>query len=326
MAISKKTWLGLAVESSPGTAVTVPVRYVPCKSTFKGIQKPEYTEEDRNSRDKNFTAVYGPRSAEFTIKGDWYNDASVPFLFGAMGASADSQPNSVNCPTVYKHALTMADVCPVFTLAKYYQTQAYYFSYSAVSKWGLKFSGESKNIENDVTLMGRFPQVLASPPSPVFTAIPPFAGYAPTITLGSLGTTSDILDVDIEFTQKLDPWTPPAGSPDFVTLYFGEREATVSFTARFDVSTLYQNYWMTPTQDSFSFDVKGALIASYSGTNYNQEFYLDFPTINYDSMEVDEGKVNLLVKAKATAIASPTLATQLMSAWITNTVASYAAG
>lgn len=326
MAISRKTWLGLAQEATPGTAITTPVRYVPCKSGFKATQKPSYPDEDRNARSKVFTVVYGPRSAEITIKGAWYNDASVPFLIGALGGYSVAQPNATNAPTVYKHTIYAADVPPTFTLCKYYQTEAYYFSYCAVTKWGFKFSGDDKAVENDVTLVGRFPQTLTTPPTPTFTTLAPFAGILPTLTLGSLGATVDINELSLEYSQKVDVWTPPGGSPDYVALYFGDQELSISFTARFDAPTLWDGYWKTPTDDNLHIDIQGPLITSYSGTNYNQAFHIDVPIMNYETLEHDEGKTNLLIKAKCTARRAADLSTQLFGAYVQNTVVSYANG
>lgn len=325
MAISKKTFLGIARETTPGTAVTTPTRYIPCKGTIKGMRKPEYSDEDRNSRDKNFHVVYGPRKGEVDIKGGWFNDASVPLLLGVMGSLSSAQPDSVNVPTVYKHTLTLADTPPTFTFVKSYQSQSYYLPYAAVEKLALKWSSASKAVECDATILSQFPQILGSPPTPAFTTVRQFSGYMPKITLGSLGSTSDISDFQISIDQKIEMWNPSNGIADYVGLYFGEREVKVDFTARFDVSTLFTQ-WNTITDDSVTIDIQGDLIGSHTGTNYYQELNLNMPIVNYDSFDWDEGKINVLVKVKGTCRPAPDLSTLPLTAFVQNTVTSYANG
>jgi hypothetical protein len=320
-AISKKTWLGLAIETTPGTAVLTPVRYIPTKSGIKGERKPIFSDEDRGTRDKNFVPLYGPRQGSISAKGRWFNDSCPIFLYGAMGGYAVSQPNAGSCPTVYKHAFSMADVPPVFTLTKSYVSQTYYNSYSAVSKFSLKLDS-SKDLTHDTEFMTRFPVPNPTPPTPTFTANPGFAGYAPTFTLTSLGSsTTDIVEFSLSFEQKIETWTPASGVPDYSYLYFGDRSCTVDFTARFDVTTLFTN-WQALTQDSITFDVLGSNICS----TYNQELNIALPNVYYDSLDWDESKTNVMVKVKATVVPDPTLSQALMSAYVINTVPTYALG
>ncbi len=256
-AISKITWLGIAKEGTPGTFVA-PTRYVPTHSTIKAPRKPVYSDEDRNSRDKNFLAVYGPRQGGMECKGRWFNDSCVDFLYGWMGGISSANPSG----PVYKHSLTMADTPPAWSLGKAYKSQGYKITYAGVEKFTLSVTPE-KTIDYDVTFLGHFPINYSTPPSPSFTADPGFAGYLPTLTLTSLGaSTTDIIDLKISLSQKIELWNPIAGSADFTTMYFGDREVDIDFTARFDVSTLFDSYWATPTDDSLTFDVLGAQIGA----------------------------------------------------------------
>jgi hypothetical protein len=329
-AISKKTFLGLALETTPGTAITTPVRYIPCKSTIKAERKPEYTDDDRNSRDANFTVTYGTRKGGVDVKGNWYNDACATLLYALMGGYAVSQPDATHVPTVYKHTFSMADVPPTYTLVKSYATETYYASYSALEKFSLKFSAD-KTLEYDASFTTRFP-LTTTQPSPAFTTLQAFPGYAGTFTLTTLGaSTTDIIDFDIAVEQKIDTWTPGSGTPDYVSLYFGERKVTGGFTARFDVNTLAAN-WRNTTDDSLTFDIQGALIANSGSsgtppnTNYNQELNISLPIISYDSFDWDESKVNVTVKVKFTARPKADLSQPVMSAFVQNTVSTYANG
>ena len=96
----------------------------------------------------------------------------------------------------------------------------------------------------------------------------------------------------------------------------------VTFTARFDVDTLYEHFRNdTRVDDSLVVNVRGAKIGSFGGTDYYEELNISIPIISYDSMEHDLSKDNVLIKAKATAISGPS---GLISAYVQNKVTSYA--
>jgi hypothetical protein len=316
MAISKKSYLVVAPEANPGTAVITggTLRSVPCKSNMKAIKKKEYPQEERGDRNANYTAVDTTRESHTDVKGNWYNDSSALFLLGWFGTDTVTQPNAGSAPTCYSHALTFSDVPKVFTVHKHYDAKAYYSAYSAVEKITLKFSAEGKLMDYDVGLKGLWPTINNSPPAPNFSTLNPFAGYAPIITLSG-SATSDIDEFQVEMSQKLKLWYPCNGVQDFTAIYFGERSMKVDFTARFDNDTVYQRF-RTGANDSFSFAVAGDNIAS----TYNNQLTMTMATITYDSMEHDLGKENVLIKAKATVL--PTSGA-LATCTVQNTVSAY---
>lgn len=408
ISISKKTWAGIALEPVPGT-FTAPTRYIPTRSTIKTDRKPIYSDEDRYTRDKNFLPQYGPRHGTIDFKGRWFNDSCADFLYAWMGGWSVGSVNALS----YKHSFTMADIPPTWSFAKAYASEAYKITQAGCEKLSLSITAD-KVIEYDASFSGHFPVVYSGPPSPTFTADPGFAGYLPSLTLASLGaSTTDIIDLKVDMSQKLEMWNPIAGIPDFTTLYYGDREINLDFTARFDASTLWDG-WLATTDDSVTIDVKGALIGQVAvvslgvqssgtftilyksqetapilynatgadvqaavrllpgvGTNisvtgnsggpytfsitgelqadpavitgsgihlgapgpltivttaYYQELNLSFPIVNYESVEHDEGKVNVTVKVKAKVRPDPTQAAAIMTAFVQNTISTYAAG
>ncbi len=318
--LSKRSYLGVGVEATPGTALATPTVYHPCKSLLKGTKKREQLKEERGNRDAVYGIVDTIREGATDPKGAWYNDTSPYFLIGALGAVASTQPDATNVPAVYKHNISLADLPHSLTIFKSYDYAVYVGAYAVVEKFSLKFSSEGKLLENDVSLKHLYPVKYAgSALTPVFSPVSPFAGYSPTITLAGTATT-DIDEMDIEFSQKVTLWYPASGTPDFTTVYYGERDVKVSFTARFDSDSLY-NHFLARTDDSLVLDFKGAQIGAHAGTNYFEELNLSVPIISYDSMEHDLGKDNVLIKAKATAISG---SSGLISAYVQNLVTSYA--
>jgi hypothetical protein len=296
MAISKKTWFGIARETTPGTAIATPTKFVPCKSTMKGAIKMVNLDEERDTRDDVFGVVNTTRDGTWDVKGNFYADSHGYFLLGALGAVTSTQPDSTNNPTVYKHAFSLADVPPSFTLFKGYDTFIYYGPYGVVEKFTIKIQSEGKLIEFDASMKSIFPvDYTGGAITPTYSTIHPFIGYAPTITLNGVQST-DIDDLQIDFTQKITEWYPAAGSPDWITAYFGGRDVKLDFTARFDQNTQWENF-RNGAVVPVIVDVKGDLI---SGTFYD-EFSITLPYFHIDSAELDTSKDNVLVKVKGTA-------------------------
>lgn len=317
MAISKKSYLILARETTPGTAVLTGNKLfsVPSKSMIKAVKKREYPQEERGDRNAQYTAIDTTREADIDIKGNWYNDVDGLLLYAYFGADAVSQPNASSVPSAYLHTFTFADIPPSLTVHKSFDAKAYYSAYAVLEKLTLKFTAQGKLFERDATLKGLWPTLNASPPTPAFSTVNPMAGFAPIITLGG-STTTDIDEFQIEMSQKCTLWYPCNGVPDFSAVYFGERSMKIDFSARFDNDTVYQRY-KQGQNDSFSFSIAGDLIG---GTLY-QQLTMTFPTVGYDSMEHDLGKDNVMIKAKGTILPTNGSLTSLCT--VQNTIASY---
>lgn len=259
MAISKKAWTGTAKEATPGTLVQPPTKFIPTKTVFKGGKKREFLNEERGDRNANYGVVDSVRQSSIEMKGPYYPDVSPIMLWAGMGLPSSAQPDSVNVPTIWKHTFQLQDIPPTYSISRNLDARAYTIAYSALDKWTLHFTADGKLLELDSTWLGMFAQIYASPPVPSYSTVLPMAGYAPTIKFVDNVLSSDIADMQITFEQKLLLWYPANGSPDFVTVYFGERMFKVDITARFDNDTLYQR-WRNNTVDSLTFDVLGAQI------------------------------------------------------------------
>lgn len=320
--ISKRSFLGIGLEAASGTALVTPTVYHPTKSTTKATKKREKIDDERANRDGPYGIVDTNRSGTLDGKGNWYNDTSPYFLIAALGGVTSTQPDAANVPTVYKHTMNLTDVPKTLTAFKSYDNAVYVHAYSAVSKFGLKFAADGKVLENDVSLMSLYPvKYSGSTLTPTFSTMQPFAGYMAKISFNG-SQSNDVSELDFEFTQKISEWFPPNGSPDFTILDFGERDMSVSFTARFDSDTLYNKFLAYPrVDDSLTIDFKSIVpIASHASTDYYQELSITLPVISYDDMTHDLGKENVLIKGKATVIST---AAGFISAYVQNTIVSY---
>ena len=320
-AISKKTFAGIAIEATPGTAMTAPALYIPNKIGLKNKQPQIYVDDDRGTVDKNYTSTPGTRHAEGDWKGAWFNDTSGYLLKLAMGTDVVTQPDATNCPTVQLHTFALADIPPAATIFKSYVGKQYVASYTALEKLNIKWNAASKEIENDASFKSLwYVPYSGSTLTPTYSELNPFAGYLPVISLNGTQT-FDVLDMEIDFTRKIELFYPSAGVPDFSRIDYGERECKIKFTARFDTDAVYLRY-TGHTDDHINVVFTGPLIASHSATNYFHSLTLDFPVVRYDDGEQDLGKTNVLVKMSGTVIPGNT-ANTLFSAVLQNINTAY---
>lgn len=325
--ISKKSWLGIALESPSYTAATAPANFIPTKSLIKGGWKPEYLNEERGDRNANYGVVLTTREGMGDPKGPYYNDYHPYFILGMMGADNVSQPDAAHAATVYKHTFAWADIPPTFTVFKSYDAGVYYMPGTVVDKLTFKFAAEAKLLECEPDLKGFYPvKYVGAPITPTFSTLTPFPGYAPTIVMAGGGASSDIHEMTLVVEQKVTPWYGAGGSPDIIRFDFGERKATLEFTARFDNPTLIYDRWRVGQTDSCHITFRGPLIANSgpSGTPPNTDYFqtldINIGTISYDSAEPDLSKENVQIKCKATVI--PT-AGVLFTCFVQNSVAQY---
>lgn len=327
MSLSKKSHLSACLEAVSGTAATAPQLYIPCKSNFKAKVNRIYPPEERGTRDGNYVVEESTQFDDVDVKGAWYNDTFALFLIGLLGADTPTQPDVTGVPTVWKHTIALSDIPQTLTLWKSYDVQDYFVKGAGVSKLSLKNAADNKLVEADWTLKSNRHQKWAGAAlAPTYSTLKPFVGYKPVIKINGVQSL-DLTEFDIEIDQKVDPFYAVGGGADFSKLYFGERTAKVNFTARFDATTLYDNY-ENGTDVHFNFLCQGALIGNSGGggtppnTDYYQELEFDFPIVGFDEVEHDLSKDIVEIKGKCTARPGAT-ANSLLTAYIQNTIAAY---
>src|SRR5271165_6039141 len=139
-ALSKKTVLAVATETTAGTSPATPTLYVPTKHTYKRMVKRQYITDDRGVRDENNDVVNLVYEGDHSLKGEFYADTSPYFIYAALGADTATQPNVGMAPTAYQHVMVPADIPPTLSLYKSYQTEKYQMAFGLVKKFSLKWS------------------------------------------------------------------------------------------------------------------------------------------------------------------------------------------
>src|SRR5579859_2742065 len=98
MALTRRTWYAAAIEKAPGTPAAAPTFYLPYSGVIKKERKPEYSTEERGTRDTNYNVQYTTRKASGEFKGKYYNDTAPYLIYGAMGTDTVSQPDAKGAP------------------------------------------------------------------------------------------------------------------------------------------------------------------------------------------------------------------------------------
>lgn len=319
--ISKLAWTGVARESAPGTAASTPTMYIPVKkSTWERKTKMVYMSEERATRDGNNRRKATVRMTNGELAGEVYLQTIPYILLGFMGGVASTQPDSTNAPTAYSHALTLADVPPGLTFFKGLDHTGQSMAYSAISKLKIKFDANAKTLEWESSVESQYGTDITGG---TFTAMVPtyaddeaFAGYAPVIKIDTVEF--DLIEnMEIDLEQKIELSYTARGNRGFYKIDYGERTAKINFQARFDDFTL---------ETDFDAEDDHALTVEFDGVNLGgvitEKFYLSFPIIAYDEVQIDQSKPAQSAKVKATARPGSTK-NSLFTATVVNTTAAY---
>lgn len=321
--IAKLTWTGVAIETPTGTAAAAPTMYIPVtKSKWQRKTKYVYSKEERGTRDINNVRKGTTRMSTGSLQGDVYISSLPYLLYLHMGGIASTQPDAAQAPTAYSHALTLVDQPPSGTFFKGYDHSGYYFAYSVVDKIKIKFAADGKLLEHDTSVQSQYGVKVTGAAYtamnvPDYEDYDSFAGYAPTIKLNN--TASDIVsEMDLELSQKISLYYSSRGNRGFYKIDFGDREAKLSFKARFD-DTSWEDKEENDTRDHINIEFDGALI----GGTTSEKIVFDFPIVGYDEIQVNTDKEAIEVDAKCTVIPGATK-NSLYTATVVNTVTSYA--
>lgn len=326
--ISKLTWTAVATEAAPGTAEAAPTMYIPCTSKFQNKTKYVYSNEERGTRDTNNVRTGTTRMSTGSLQGDVYL-ASIGYpLLSFMGTDTPTQPDVTNAPTAHQHAFSLADTGKAMTFFKGYDHSGYFWAYSVVDKLKFKFSADGKLLEWEGSTQSQYKEKVAGGAytamnAPTYHAddYAALAGYAPTLTVG-ISQSQDIEEMEIELSQKVTLYYSSRGNRGFYKVDYGDREAHISFTARFE-DTSWDDKEVNDTREALNIQFQGALIGTAPSTTH-YEFSLNFPIIAYDEIEVDTSGEAIKVKAKCTAMPGTTK-NSLFTGKVINTVTSYAA-
>lgn len=203
---SVRSYLGIAKETTPGTAVPA-TDYIPInKDAFKPVDiiNPLYDTGLRGSMVENYNYIQGRRHTEIDIAGPVFADTVGYWLGGILGSVATT---GVSAP--YTHVISLknatgigADAQPTsFTLNDFYVANNRYYPGAKVSEFAMTFNSEGM-LEYTARLMG-WPSSTTSVPTPSFSTVVPTPVWRGTVSIGG-STIGYATDGTISMTRKAE--------------------------------------------------------------------------------------------------------------------------
>ena len=250
-----RSYIGIAKETTKGTAVATPTAYIPViASTVKpqDIYTPLYDEGLRGSLVKNYNYIQGRVHSTFDFGGAVFADTILYPLAGVLGEDVVSG----SAPYVHTLALknttaTASDAQPsAYTILDYYGANVRTWTGHQFHDFSLKWSADGL-LEYDAKSTG-WQSATASTPTPSFSTVLPTAVWYGTVTVA--GTTiSNSTMGNIEMKR---PVTPIYGISNVQTPYqvfLGALEVTGKATFLMENDTQLTNY-LTNTQPALVFN------------------------------------------------------------------------
>jgi len=184
---SVKSYLGVALETTKGTAVAA-TNFVPITvNTFKPVDviAPLYDTAIRGSMVENYNYVQGRRNTTVDFGGPVFADTIGFWIAGILG---DVTTTGSSAP--YTHAIALknavggsGDAQPkALTITDFYSANTRYYPGTQITDFGLTFNADGM-LEYTVKAMG-FPSSTTTAPAPSFSTVLPTQVWTGTVTIG----------------------------------------------------------------------------------------------------------------------------------------------
>jgi hypothetical protein len=250
-----RSYIGIAKETTKGTAVTTPVAYIPViASTVKpqDIYTPLFDEGLRGSLVKNYQYIQGRVHSTFDFGGAVFADTVIYPLAGVLGEDV------VSGSSPYVHTLALknttaaaSDAQPsAYTILDYYGANVRTWTGHQFHDFSLKWSADGL-LEYDAKSTG-WQSATASTPTPSFSTVVPTAVWYGTVSVGGTQISNNTMgNIDMK-----RPVTPIYGISNVQTPYqvfLGALEVTGKATFLMENDTQLTNY-LTNTQPALVFN------------------------------------------------------------------------
>jgi hypothetical protein len=250
-----RSYIGIAKETTKGTAVATPVAYIPViASTVKpqDIYTPLYDEGLRGSLVKNYNYLQGRIHTQFDFGGAVFADTVIYPLVGVLGEDTVSG----SAPYVHTMALknttaTASDAQPsAYTILDYYGANVRTYAGQQFHDFSLKWSADGL-LEYDAKSTGWQSATVATP-TPSFSTVLPSVVWTGTVSVaGSTISTNTMGNIDLK-----RPVTPVYGIANVQTPYqvfLGALEVTGKATFLMESDAQLTNY-LSNTQPALVFN------------------------------------------------------------------------
>jgi len=250
-----RSYIGIAKETTKGTAVSTPVAYIPViASTVKpqDIYTPLFDEGLRGSLVKNYNYLQGRIHTQFDFGGAVFADTVIYPLVGVLGEDVVSG----SAPYVHTMALknttaTASDAQPsAYTILDYYGANVRTYAGQQFHDFTLKWSADGL-LEYDAKSTGWQSATVATP-TPSFSTVLPSVVWTGTVSVGGTTISTNTMgNIDLK-----RPVTPVYGISNVQTPYqvfLGALEVTGKATFLMENDTQLTNY-LSNTQPALVFN------------------------------------------------------------------------
>ena len=250
-----RSYIGIAKETTKGTAVTTPVAYIPViANTVKpqDIYTPLFDEGLRGSLVKNYNYLQGRIHTQFDFGGAVFADTVIYPLVGVLGEDVVTG----SAPYVHTMALknttaTASDAQPAaYTILDYYGANVRTYAGQQFHDFSLRWSADGL-LEYDAKSTGWQSATVATP-TPSFSTVLPSVVWTGTVSVGGTTISTNTMgNIDLK-----RPVTPVYGIANVQTPYqvfLGALEVTGKATFLMENDTQLTNY-LSNTQPALVFN------------------------------------------------------------------------
>ena len=250
-----RSYIGIAKETTKGTAVTTPTAYIPVIASSVKPQDtytPLFDEGLRGSIVKNYQYIQGRLYSTFDFSGAVFADTVIYPLAGVLGEDVVTGSAPYTHTLALKNSATAAaDAQPsAYTILDFYGANVRTWTGHQFSDFSLKWSADGL-LEYDAKSTG-WQSATVSTPTPSFSTVVPTAVWYGTVSVGGTQISNNTMgNIDMK-----RPVTPIYGISNVQTPYqvfLGALEVTGKATFLMENDTQLTNY-LTNTQPALVFN------------------------------------------------------------------------
>ena len=250
-----RSYVGIAKETTKGTAVTTPTAYIPViANTLKpqDLYAPLYDEGLHGSLVKNYNYIQGRVHSTFDFGGAVFADTIIYPLAGVLGEDVVSgSAPYVHTLAVKNSATAAADSQPsAYTMLDFYGANVRTWTGHQFHDFSLKWNADGL-LEYDAKSTG-WQSATTSTPTPSFSTVLPTAVWYGTVSVGGTNISNNTMgNIDMK-----RPVTPIYGISNVQTPYsvfVGALEVTGKATFLMENDTQLTNY-LSNTQPALVFN------------------------------------------------------------------------
>jgi len=250
-----RSYIGIAKESTKGTAVTTPTAYIPVTASSvkpQDVFTPLYDEGLRGSIVKNYNYIQGRVHSTFDFSGAVFADTVIYPLSGVLGEDVVTGSAPYTHTLALKNSATAAaDAQPsAYTILDFYGANVRTWTGHQFSDFSLKWSADGL-LEYDAKSTG-WQSATVSTPTPSFSTVLPTAVWYGTVSVAGTTISNNTMgNIDMK-----RPVTPIYGISNVQTPYqvfLGALEVSGKATFIMENDTQLTNY-LTNTQPALVFN------------------------------------------------------------------------